>query len=58
MFIVTVRYLRERQSYDADGSLRSSGGVQKVLRQNNTDGRVAEAFAPQMRDMPGEDTTS
>lgn len=52
-----MRDLRECQSHDADSSVRSSGRLQALLRQDDTNGRFAEAFTFEMRDMQGKDST-
>lgn len=55
--IFSVCYLRQCKSYHADCTLWTSSCLQKVLRQNHTNGRFTETFAPQMRHMQSENFT-
>lgn len=51
-----MRDLHPREGHDADGALRTPGGLQEVLREDDTDSGVAEAAAPAVRHLQGEDT--
>lgn len=50
--------MRERESYDANGALRPSRGLQALLRQDDSDGRVATALTTEMCHMQSEDPST
>lgn len=53
--MVSVRDMRERQSDDADFSLRSSRRLPEVLREDDPDGSVPASVAPPLRHLSRED---
>ena len=55
MVCVPVCDMCEREGYYADFPLRTSCGVQEVLRQNHPDGSVPASPAPPLRHLQGED---
>lgn len=52
-----MRDLCECQGHDANCSLRPSGCLQTLLRQNDTNGGVTKTFTTEMRHMQGKDPT-
>lgn len=49
--------MRECEGDDANRTMWTSSGLQALLRQDDTNGGVSEAFAAEMRYMQSEDST-